>query len=206
MYSVAVKIEDFEKRRRSSALLHLAIGLFLLIKSADYSKYVQYKNFFPVAPLLIIASLSLFYGLFRRKLDVSGSANGWLRGFQLAAYVLLGILLVGKGSNFEVILAFVFAFFCLALLLTERKIFGETIIILNEEGIRIPGYYKEHLVAWKEVENVVVREDFITIFHIRKKFLQFQVMQDLSTLEIAKMDAFCKEQVEQTLVNGERDQ
>ena len=41
-----------------------------------------------------------------------------------------------------------------------------------------------------------MREDFITLFHIRQKYLQFQVLQDLSTLEIAKMNAFCKEQLE----------
>ena len=110
MYSIAVRIEDFEKRRRSSSLLHLAIGLFLLIKSADYYKYTEYKKFLPIAPLLIVASISLFYGLFRKKLDVSGNANYWLRCFQLFAYVLLGFLLVGKGTAFEIVVAFVFAF------------------------------------------------------------------------------------------------
>ena len=201
MYSITVKIDDFEKRKRSSALLHLAIGLFLLIKSADYYKYIQYKNFLPVAPGLIVASLSLFYGLFRKKLDVSGNANFWLRLFQLLSYLLLGFLLIGKGTAFEVTVAFVFAFFCGVLLLTERKIFTETIIKLETEGIKIPGYYKEHLINWSEVENVVVREDFITIFHVKQKYLQFQVMQDLSTLETAKLNAFCKEMSEQAKVN-----
>ena len=92
-------------------------------------------------------------------------------------------------------------FFCGVLLLTERKIFTETIIKLETEGIKIPGYYKEHLINWSEVENVVVREDFITIFHVKQKYLQFQVMQDLSTLETAKLNAFCKEMSEQAKVN-----
>jgi hypothetical protein len=42
----------------------------------------------------------------------------------------------------------------------------------------------------------VVREDFITVFNNNKKYLQYQVMQDLSTLEVAKMNAYCKEKVE----------
>ena len=201
MYSIAVKIDDFEKRRRSSALLHLAIGLFLLIKTADYYKYVQYRDFLPVAPGLIVAGLSLFYGLFRKRLDVTGRANFWLRCFQLLSYLLLGILLIGKGTAFEVTVAFLFAFFCGILLFTERKIFTDTIITLGEEGIKIPGYYREHLVSWNEVENVVIREDFITVFHIRQKYLQFQVLQDLSTLEIAKLNAFCKEMVDQAKVS-----
>ena len=205
MYSIAVKIDDFEKRKRSSSLLHLAIGLFLLIKTADYYKYVQYENFLPVAPLLIIASLSLFYGLFRKKLDVSGQANFWLRCFQAAVYIVLGFLLLGKGSTFEVVVAFLFGLFCVILIFNERKIFHETVILVTEEGMKVPGYYKEHLVNWNEVERVVIREDFVTIFHIRQKYLQFQVMQDLSTLELAKMNAFCKEMVEEAIVNRKID-
>jgi hypothetical protein len=41
----------------------------------------------------------------------------------------------------------------------------------------------------------VVREDFITLFHVERKYLQYQVLQDLSTLEVAKMNAFCKEKL-----------
>jgi hypothetical protein len=79
---------------------------------------------------------------------------------------------------------------------SERKIFNETTIYFIEEGIKIPGYYTDHLVRWEEISEVVVREDFLTLFHINKKYLQFQVMQDLSTLEVAKMNAFCKDKVE----------
>jgi hypothetical protein len=45
-------------------------------------------------------------------------------------------------------------------------------------------------------KEVIVREDFLTIFSTNKKYLQFQVLQDLSTLEVAKMNAFCREKVE----------
>ena len=67
---------------------------------------------------------------------------------------------------------------------------------MEEAGIRIPGYYRDHLVPWQDLEQVTVREDFITLFHIRQKYLQYQVMQDLSLLEIAKLNAFCREQIE----------
>ena len=66
----------------------------------------------------------------------------------------------------------------------------------DESGIRIPGNYKDYLVKWDELTEVVVREDFLTFFHIKKKYLQYQVMQDLSTLEVAKLNAFCREQIE----------
>jgi hypothetical protein len=82
------------------------------------------------------------------------------------------------------------------LMFSEKRIFQETTIFLDGSGIKIPGYYVDHIVKWENISEVVIREDFVTIFHIKEKYLQFQVLQDLSTLEVAKMNAFCKEKLE----------
>jgi hypothetical protein len=82
------------------------------------------------------------------------------------------------------------------LMFSERRIFQETVVYFNEDGIKIPGYYRDHLVKWDELSEVVVREDFMTMFNVRKKYLQYQVMQDLSTLEVAKLNTFCREKIE----------
>jgi hypothetical protein len=196
MYSVGVKIEGIENRRRSAGLLHIVIGLFLIIKGAAYYQSINYKNFLPVVPVLLVGSFSLFYGFFRRRIDFTYRYNYWLRLLQLICFTFLGIMIVGIGRPMDYIGSFVFSFLCILLLFTERRIFQETTIYLNEKGITIPGYYKDHLVLWQDLSEVVVREDFITFFHVKKKYLQYQVMQDLSTLEVAKMNAFSKEQIE----------
>src|SRR5215213_998465 len=116
MYSVVIKIDDFEKKRRSAALLHLAIGFFLLIKASEYYQLNQYHHFFPVALALFVASLSLFYGLFRKKLDVSGRMNFWLRLFQFLTYAMLGILFANKSASFDAAASLLFGAFCLVLL------------------------------------------------------------------------------------------
>ena len=196
MYSVLVKIEGIESRRRSAGLLHIVIGFFLLIKAVDYYRYTGFSNFIPVIPALLVASISLFYGLFRRKLDVRAEYNYWIRLAQVVAFTFLGFAMTGVGRTVDYLGVFVFALLSIILLFSERRIFQETNMVIEQQGIRIPGYYRDHLVSWAELTEVVVREDFITLFHIRQKYLQFQVLQDLSTLEIAKMNAFCREQLE----------
>jgi hypothetical protein len=84
----------------------------------------------------------------------------------------------------------------IVLMFSEKRIFQQTTVYFDEPGVKIPGYYRDHLIKWEELSEVVVREDFLTIFHVNQKYLQFQVMQDLSTLEVAKMNAFCREKVE----------
>jgi hypothetical protein len=196
MYSVAVKIEGIESRRRSAGVLHVVIGFFMIFNASNYYRYTNYKNILPIAFILLAASISMFYGFFRRKMDLSAHYNYWLRLVQVVSFTVLGFLVLATGRTSDYVGVFVFALLSIVLMFSERRIFNETIIYFNEEGIKIPGYYTDHLVKWEEISEVVVREDFLTIFHVNKKYLQFQVMQDLSILEVAKMNAFCKEKVE----------
>lgn len=207
MYSITVKIEGIESRRRSAGLLHVVIGFFMIVNAATYYRFTGYKDFLPVIPILLVASVSVFYGVFRRKLDWNARYNYWLRLVQVVSFAILGILLTTVGRTIDYMGVFVFTVLSIILLFSERRIFQETVITLEDEGISIPGYYRDHLVDWNELSEVVIREDFVTIFHIKQKYLQYQVKQDLSTLEVAKMNAFCREKIEKSeasIVSGEQ--
>lgn len=196
MYSVLVKIEGIEKRRRNAGLMHLVIGFFLLAKAADYYRLSAYKNFMIVIPFLLIASLSLFYGLLKKRMDRTTQYNGWLRLLQVISFAAMGMLMTAAGSSIDYVGSFVFALLSALLFISEKRIFADTTIYLVDAGIRIPGYYRDQLIPWSALSEMVVREDFITLFHVRQKYIQFQVMQDLSILEVAKMNAFCREKIE----------
>jgi hypothetical protein len=196
MYSVAVKIEGIESRRRSAAILHIVSGFFLIFNASNYYRFAHYKNLFAVAIILLVASVSLFYGFFRKKMDLSAHYNYYLRLVQVISFTVLGFLMLNTGRSSDYIGVFVFALLSIVLMFSERRIFQQITVYFTEDGIKIPGYYRDHLVSWNEVAEVIVREDFLTIFNVNKKYLQYQVLQDLSTLEVAKMNAFCKEKVE----------
>jgi hypothetical protein len=195
MYSVTVKIEGIDRRRKSSGLLHIVIGFFLLAKGADYYKYLDYGFFLPVLPFFIVALFSLIYGFMRRRIDMTARWNYWLRLTQLVCFTALGIAFLKTGRSIDYVGVFAFAAFTILLMFSERKIFQETSILFDTAGAHIPGYYREHLVPWEDLKEVVVREDFLTLFHVHKKYLQYQVLQDLSVIEISKLNDFCKEQM-----------
>jgi hypothetical protein len=199
MYFLTVKIEDIEKRRRSAGLLHIVVGFFLIAKGADYFKYLDYENFLPVFPVFVLALVSLVYGFFRKKVDFTAKWNYWLRLAQVVGFTFLGIVLLKLGKPLDYWGVFIFMALTILLLFSERRIFMETIIYFDDKGIRIPGSYREHLVGWEEVTEVVVREDFLTIFHVKKKYLQYQVLQDLSTLELVKVNDYCNERISKAL-------
>lgn len=205
MYTVLVKVDGFDSRRRNSALLHIVLGFYLVLKAFDFYGYSEFSNFFSILPVLAVAAASLYYGFFRRRIDPSGRHNVSLRIIQATTFIAFGIAMIKVGKQIDYYGLFVWAILTVLLLVSERKIFTDTIIYFQKEGVKVPGYYKDYLLEWPELEEVVVRHDFITIFNKNKKYLQFQVMQTLSELEVAKMNAFCKEELEKQsdLVNKE---
>ena len=203
MFTVAVKIEGLERRRRSTGLIHVIIGFFLLIKSLDFYKYFGESSVTPIALFAAVAIVSLIYGFFRRRLDITAKHNAGIRLLQTISFLSFGILMYRLGKTVDYATLFIWAFLTLLLFFSEKKVFQETLLSFTNEGIRVPGTYKEHLVEWNLLESVTVRHDFITLFHKGKKYLQYQVMQDLSELEVVKMNAFCKEQIEASTVGKE---
>jgi len=203
MLTVAVKIEGMERRRRSTGLVHAIIGFFLLIKSLDFYRYLGESSITPIALFAAVGIVSLIYGLFRKRLDPTAKHNAGIRLLQTIAFLSFGILMYRLGKTLDYTSLFIWALLTLVLFFSEKKVFQETLLSFTKEGIIVPGTYKEHLVEWKVLESVTVRHDFITLFHRGKKYLQYQVMQDLSELEVVKMNAFCKEHIEATNVDQE---
>jgi hypothetical protein len=203
MYTVAVKIEGLEKRRRSTGLIHVIMGFFLFIKSLDLYKYLDEKSVTPILPFVIVAIVSLVYGFFRRRLDPFAKHNPGLRLLQVVAFASFAVVMFRIDRTIDVIGLSIWACLSSVLFFSEKRVFQETVLTFTKEGIRIPGSYKEHLVEWGILESVTIRHDFITLFHQGKKYLQYQVMQDLSELEVVKMNAFCKEQIEAVSITRE---
>lgn len=196
MFSVRIIPDGLLRRRRSAGLLHLVSGFFLIAKCADYYRYTDYVTLLRPLPFFVLALLSLTYGFFRPRLDVPGRHNGPIRLLQAAGFAVLGALMVRWGTTLDVFGLFLWAALSLLLWFNERRIFGEFFVDFREEGILVPGYRGDHLIPWEEVQDVVVREDFLTLFHRKEKYLQFSVAQSLSVLEGVKITAWCKEQIQ----------
>ena len=197
MYTIAVKIEGMDRRRRSTSLVHAIVGFFLLIKSFDLYNYLEGRSLVPLLPFLLIGALSLFYAFFRNRFDITAKHNAGLRLLQAVTFFSFGFLMMRLGQSMDYISLFIWGFLTFVLFFSEKRVFKETLIQLTEKGVVIPGSYREYLVEWQTLEDVVVRHDFVTLFHRGKKYLQYQVLQDLSELELVKMNAFCKEQIDQ---------
>lgn len=197
MHLIAIKIDGIERRKKSTGLFHVVAGLFLLANIAEYYKQLNYQNFFSVLPMYLVAVASLLYGLFRNKMDPKAKFNHWMRMLQFLIFSVLGILMLKTKMDFRNISLFLWAVICILLLFTERKIFHDAFLNLSKNNITIPGYFSNKVLPWSVIENVIVRQDYVTIYIPRNRYIQYEVLSELSEAEIKDINFFCQQHIEE---------
>src|SRR6476661_566683 len=101
MYTVTVKIEGMDRRRRNTGLVHAILGFFLLIKSFDLYHYLESRSLVPTLPFLLVGALSLFYAFFRTRFDPAARHNAALRLLQSITFFSFGFLMLRMGKNID---------------------------------------------------------------------------------------------------------
>jgi hypothetical protein len=197
MYKVAVKIEGIEKRKKSTGVLHVLAGLFLLIATGTLVKYEAFSGYTQVVLLYAAALLSFIYGLFRKRIDPVAKQNHWVRLAQFVAFAVIGISLLNKAGTVSIISYFLWAVVVVFLMFTERKVFHDTDILIKKEGIYIPGYFTNHQLPWHIISEFIIRQDFVTITRQNKTYVQLELLQKIEQQEINKINEFAANQITQ---------
>ena len=203
MYKLAVKLEGIERRKRTTGVLHIAAGLYLLLKSINYLELQQYQHIGYTIPFFAAALLSLLYGFLKKRYDPRSRLNRWVRLVQVCGFALLAINFAAF-DTFSVMLLFAWAVGCLLLMFTERKVFHDAEMLFNQDGIFIPGYFTNRRLFWNTIADVVIRPDFVTIFHANDRFMQYEVLKKLAPAALDEIALYCKEQLRQSGVKIEK--
>ena len=196
MYKLAVKLDGIERRKRTTGVLHIAAGLFLLVKSVDYFGLQQYQKFIAVLPFFLAAFVSLLYGVLKKFWDPAARFNMAVRLMQVTVFTVLAIEFTAYNQTVSVGLLFAWAIGCLLLMFTERKVFHDAEMLFNRDGIHIPGYFTNRRLFWNNLTEVVVRPDYITLFLTNSRFLQYEVLKKLDAAVLDEIALYCTSQID----------
>lgn len=195
MHKIGVKIEGIERRKRSTGLLHVVAGFFLVANAGTYNQLHNYEQFMVTAPVYIVALISLIYGFMRKRIDPQARYNHWLRLVQFLIFAVLGILMINLEKTLSATGLFLWAGIVLLLLFTERKVFEDTALQLKEDGIHVPGSIRDHLVPWAIIEELVLRQDYVTILRKDKKYVQLELLSPVSAPEAEQILQYSQQQI-----------
>ncbi len=195
MHKLAVKLEGIERRKRTTGLLHVAAGSFLLLQTFDFLR-LSGAAFIALLPFFAAALACIAYGLLKKRYDPAAKYNAWLRLLEVCLFALLAISFIPLGKALPLLLLFAWSIGCLLLMFTERKIFQDAEMIFNAEGIFIPGYFTNRRLFWSGIADVVLRPDFVTIFKTDESYLQYEVLKKMDAAALDEIILYCRTQLQ----------
>ncbi len=198
MHKISVKLEGIERRKRNTGLFHIAAGFFLTASAATYYQTTGDVNLLVLLPLYLVAFASLGYGFFRKKIDKFARFNGALRLLQASTFLLLAITLANKVNDVRIASLALWALVSVFLFFTERRIFHQSDLQIQKDGLFIPGYFRHHIIPWQLVESLVLRTDFLTITRKDQKYVQLELLKDIAPEKIEEINTFCFHQIEKS--------
>ncbi len=195
MFKISVKLEGIERRKRSTGLLHILAGFFLVLSTGSYFSSTATASLDLMVPVYLVAMISFSYGALRKKLDPAARYNHWTRVLQFLTFAYLAISLAPHAGTLRLLSLILWAVVTLFLMFTERKIFEDTDLQIKEEGVFVPGYFRSHIIPWQLMEAFVLRPDFLTITRKDQKYVQLELLKGLSATEIQAINRFCQNQI-----------
>ncbi|MFT3844662.1 MAG: hypothetical protein QM725_06395 [Lacibacter sp.] len=192
-YKVPIFFEPFVKQKRAARLLHLLAG-FLMIANAWGDFKQPTPNLFFVVVQIAAALVTLLYAFAGKKIfGLSSIMNGLFRLAEAAVLFYAAWYFNNMNLTMMSWLQVIGGAGLLLLFITERKIFTPCFVRIDEKGIYLPNNFGEKLIEWKDIDNMLIKNDFISINTVQNQFIQYETGVVLSELQMDEMNAYCRE-------------
>ncbi len=193
-YKIPIFFEPFNKQKTAARLLHL-LAAFLMIANAwgDYKQPTPNLLFVIIQVAgAILVMLFAFPGI--KLFSKNASTNALFRLVEAGILFHAAWYFYRMNMSFMSLLQLIAAIGLIFLFFTERKIFAPCFIMIDEKGIHTPNNFGTRIIEWKDVENMMIKNDFISINTKQNQFIQYETGVVLSELEMDEMNAFSRDQ------------
>lgn len=77
------------------------------------------------------------------------------------------------------------------LLIAEKHLFKPPFIQFDKDGIRLPAADNQKLISWTSVDNLRIRNDYVSVNTSANRFIQYETAHTYSEAELDSMNAWC---------------
>jgi hypothetical protein len=178
-------------RLRLQPVMHMLIGLLFLLNGIGIYKS-PVPNWSMAVFFLVLGFASIVFPFFMKRFSNIQAANSLTRMIQ-AFTCFTGCLFFLE--NKEPLIG-------LLLLLTgvasayigyaEYKIFQPAFARIDMMGITLPTTFSERLIGWNQLNNVILRDDLLTLDFKNNKVMQLEVLDETGLVTTEEMNAFFK--------------
>jgi hypothetical protein len=191
-YKIPIHFEPFLKQKRAARLLHLLAGFLMIANAWGDFKQPSPKLVFVVAQVAGAILVILFALAGTNMFAKRGFANGVFRLAEAMILFYAASYFLGMNMSMMGMLQVAAGIGLLLLFFTERKIFTDCFVRIEEKGVYTPNNLKDRLIEWKDIDNMLIKNDFVSINTKQNQFIQYETGVMLSELQMDEMNAFCR--------------
>jgi hypothetical protein len=178
-------------RLRLQPVMHMLIGiLFLLNGIGIYNAPVP--NWSMAIFFLILGLASIVFPFIMKRFSNIQAANSLTRMIQ-AFTCFTGCLFFLENKQPLIGLLLLLTGLASAYIgYAEYKIFQPSFARIDTTGITLPTTFSERLIGWNQLNNVILRDDLLTIDFKSNKVLQLEVLDETGLVTAEEMNIFFK--------------
>jgi hypothetical protein len=190
-YKIRILHPNAMTRLRLQPAMHGLIGVLFLMNGIGIYHGAN-PNWFMAVFFFLLGAASLAFPFIMKRLQNVQAANSFARLIQAFACFtgclyflshmqpLIGLLLLATG------LASAYIGYA------EYKIFQISYVRIDINGVVLPTTFSEKVISWSRLNNVVLRNDLLTIDFKNNKVLQLDVLDEVGAATAEEMNAFFK--------------
>ena len=193
-YSLELRNPYYYKKKFPIALLHFTAGFLLL--NAWYESNVQATQPVLGTVFLIVAFFEVIFTFFAFKtMHRSPMMNSIVRIVTACTFLLYSIILFKDGQTLFAVFMLVIALAFVMIYVIEKKWAKPFVITINPQGILFPGTFKNPLIPWKNFNNVILKDNILTLDLVSNKIMQLEMQAVPDASKVGEINAFCKEKL-----------
>lgn len=179
--------DNLEKRYKQCTAMHIMSALVLIFYGLHYlsSDNGEWMYVFAIVPASIMI---IFLALFRKNMFHDANTNRTFRILEI------GLLMLGAMHFFQLQswwAAILFSIVCAVVMLLawmENRIFQAQFIDITDQNISVAtSLYDKHF-NWKDIQNIILKHDFITFHFNDDRFQQYRIFEEYSLQDQAEFE------------------
>jgi len=194
-YSLRILHPNTPARLRLQPVMHGLVGILFLFNGIGIYRSAQ-PNWLMAIFFLLLGVASIAFPFFMRHIKKFTAANTIARLIQ--AFVCLTGCLYFLSHMMPVIglLLFLVGLGLGYIGWSEVKIFQPVHITLDTTGITLPGTTAKRLIGWNQLNNVILRNDLLTIDFKNNKIMQLEILDEVGETKTAAINEFSKSRLQ----------
>ncbi|RAJ82135.1 hypothetical protein CLV59_104360 [Chitinophaga dinghuensis] len=194
MYKLRIIHPNANNRLKLLPVMHGIVGVLFLVNAIGIYRGAQ-PNWFLATFFFLVGLASLLFPFTARKFKNFPAANIMARIVQvficltgslyflshLAPTAAFMLIVIGAGLGY--------------IAWSEYKVFQPAFMQLDKTGITVPTAFTPKVIGWNELNNVILRNDLLTLDFKSNKVLQLELVEMPAPEERDALNAFCKSRI-----------